>query len=383
MADNFTEVSTQSWLGRIGNSIKGILFGLLLIGGAVLLLWWNEGRAVSRIKALREGSQVVVPVGSDRVDASTDGKLVHMTGVAQTGETLSDVEFGVSTNALKLERVAEMYQWTETKKSETTKNLGGSTSTTTTYDYKKDWQTHHVDSSQFKHPEGHANPLALPFQGRQLVAGKITIGAFTLNQSLVNTISAAAELPIITTDKLPAAVKTRSELVDGKIYIGTNAAAPQIGDQRISFKVTGATPISLVSRQVQNTFEPYRTKNGAPVELLQVGTFSAEEMFAHAKEMNRLLTWGLRALGWILMYAGFALIFQPLVVLADVLPFLGDLAGVGTSLIAFLLASPGALLVVALAWIYYRPVLGILLLAGATAIIVVLIRKLKKPTPAS
>ena len=119
------------------------------------------------------------------------------------------------------------------------------------------------------------------------------------------------------------------------------------------------------------------------MELLQVGTFSADEMFAHAKEMNRLLTWGLRALGWLLMFAGFASIFQPLVVLADVLPFLGDLAGVGTSLIAFLLATPGTLLVVALAWIYYRPVLGILLLAGATAITVVLIRKLKKQKPAS
>jgi len=383
MADNFTEVSSQSWLGRIGDSIKGIAFGFLLIFGAVILLWWNEGRAVQRIRALKEGSQVVVPVGSDRVEASQEGKLVHMTGVALTSETLTDAEFGVSTNALKLERIAEMYQWIETKKTETTKNLGGSTTTTTTYDYKKDWQPHHVDSSQFKHPEGHANPLALPFQGSKLVASKITIGAFTLSQSLVGKINAAVAFPISTADKLPAALKPRSELADGKIYIGTNAAVPQIGDQRISFQVTGATPISLVARQVQTTFEPYRTKNGATVELLQVGTFSADEMFAHAKEMNRLLTWGLRALGWLLMFAGFASIFQPLVVLADVLPFLGDLAGVGTSLIAFLLATPGTLLVVALAWIYYRPILGILLLAGATTITVVLVRKLQKPKPAN
>jgi len=56
---------------------------------------------------------------------------------------------------------------------------------------------------------------------------------------------------------------------------------------------------------------------------------------------------------------------------------------VGTSLIAFLLATPGTLLVVALAWIYYRPILGILLLASATAITVVLIRKLQKPKPAN
>jgi hypothetical protein len=55
----------------------------------------------------------------------------------------------------------------------------------------------------------------------------------------------------------------------------------------------------------------------------------------------------------------------------------------GTGLLSFLLATPGTLLVVALAWIYYRPLLGILLLAAAVAIPVVLIRKFKKPTPAS
>ena len=381
MPDTFTEVTSQSWLGRIGNSIKGIFFGLLLIAGAVLLLWWNEGRAVTRIKALREGSHVVVPVGSYQVDAANEGKLVHMTGTAITGETLSDAEFGVTTNALKLERVAEMYQWTETKKNQTTKNLGGSTTTTTTYDYAKNWQPRRVDSSQFKQPEGHANPLAMPYQERDLVAGKITVGAFTLSKSLIGKIGGAVAFPVTATDALPAPLKARSALLDGKLYIGTNAAAPQIGDQRISFKVTGATPVSLIARQVQNTFEPYRTKNGATVELLQVGTFSADEMFAHAKEMNMLLTWGLRLLGWLLMFFGFMLIFQPLLVLADVLPFLGGLVGMGTSLIAFLLATPGAILVVAVAWIVYRPVLGILLLAAAVAIPVVLVRKFKKPTP--
>jgi len=382
MADNFSEVTSQSWFSRIGGAIKGIFFGLLLIAGAVMLLWWNEGRAVRRIKALREGSHVVVPVGSDRVDAGNEGKLVHMTGLAITGETLSDAEFGVTTNALKLERVAEMYQWTEQKKSETTKNLGGSTTTTTTYDYTKNWQPHRVDSGQFKHPEGHANPLAMPFQERHLVAGKVTVGAFTLSQSLVGKIGGAVALPVTSADALPAPLKARSQLVDGKIYIGTNVATPQIGDQRISFKVTGATPVSLVSRQVQNTFEPYRTKNGALVELLQVGTVSADEMFAHAKEMNMLLTWGLRLLGWLLMFAGFAMVFNPLVVLADVVPFLGGLVGMGTSLIAFLLATPGALVVVAVAWIVYRPLLGGALIIAAGGLVVLITKKLKKRTPA-
>jgi ABC-type antimicrobial peptide transport system permease subunit len=62
----------------------------------------------------------------------------------------------------------------------------------------------------------------------------------------------------------------------------------------------------------------------------------------------------------------------------DVLPFLGNLVGMGTGLLAFLLATPSSLLVVALPWIYYRPVLAILLLAGAVAIPVILARKFKK-----
>jgi len=292
MADNFTEVTSQSWLSRIGNSIKGIAFGFLLIVGAVILLWWNEGRAVRRIKALKEGSHVVVPVGSDRVDAGNDRKLVYMTGVALTGDVLTDAEFGVTTNALKLERVAEMYQWTETQKQQTTKNLGGSTTTTTTYDYHPSWQRVCVNSGSFKHPEGHQNPPAMNYDSRKLVASPITIGAFTLSQTLVGKIGGGAALPLTSSNSLPVALKGRCQLMNGGVYIGTNTATPQIGDQRISFRVTGFTPVSLVARQIQNTFEPYQTKSGGTVELLQVGTFSADEMFAHAKELNRLLTWG-------------------------------------------------------------------------------------------
>jgi hypothetical protein len=382
MPDTFNEVTSESWFGRIGSSIKGIFFGLLLLVAAVILLWWNEGRAVSRSKALQEGSHVAVSVAVETVDVGNEGKLVHITGTAATAETLADVEFGVTAKALKLERVVETYQWIEEQKNETTKNLGGSSTTTTTYNYQKSWESRLVDSSRFKHPEDHANPPATGYQARELVAGKITVGAFTLSPSLVGKIGGAVALPVANAEALPTPLKARSTLMDGKIYIGTNSAAPQIGDQRISFRVIGETPVSLVARQVRNTFEPYRTKSGTTMELLQVGTFSADEMFAHAKDMNSLMTWGLRVLGWFSMFLGFVLIFQPLVVLVDVLPFLGRLAGMGTGLLAFLLATPGTLLIVALAWIYFRPLLGLLLLAGTIAFVVVLILKLKKPMPA-
>src|ERR1017187_8760795 len=114
--DKLTEVTTQSWFGRIGESIKGILVGLLLVAGAVILLLWNEGRAIKRAKTLSEGAKGVVTVSTDRIEPANEGKLVHLIGMATTTEKLADPEFGVSATALKIRRIAEMYQWKESER---------------------------------------------------------------------------------------------------------------------------------------------------------------------------------------------------------------------------------------------------------------------------
>ena len=66
------------------------------------------------------------------------------------------------------------------------------------------------------------------------------------------------------------------------------------------------------------------------------------------------------------MFFGFSFIFKPLAVVADVLPLAGTIVGVGTGIFAFLLAAPLSLITISIAWIFYRPLIGIplLLLAG-------------------
>jgi hypothetical protein len=44
--DRFSEPSRESWFGRIGGAIKGVLVGLTLFLVAFPILFWNEGRAV-------------------------------------------------------------------------------------------------------------------------------------------------------------------------------------------------------------------------------------------------------------------------------------------------------------------------------------------------
>ncbi len=46
--DTFNEVSRQSWFSRLGDAVKGIVFGVVLVGLSLAVLFWNEGRAVKR-----------------------------------------------------------------------------------------------------------------------------------------------------------------------------------------------------------------------------------------------------------------------------------------------------------------------------------------------
>src|SRR3982751_6482704 len=104
-----TEVTSQSWLGRIKESFKGILIGIVFFIASFPILWFNEGRAVRTEKSLKEGQGAVVSVQNDHVDPANEHKLVHMSGRAITAETLSDPEFLIARNAIKLKRTVEMY----------------------------------------------------------------------------------------------------------------------------------------------------------------------------------------------------------------------------------------------------------------------------------
>lgn len=101
-------------------------------------------------------------------------------------------------------------------------------------------------------------------------------------------------------------------------------------------------------------------------------------MFAAAKSENNLMTWLLRGLGAFLMFLGLVFIFQPFKVLADVLPLAGRIVGAGTGLIALLLAGVGSTLTISLAWLWYRPLLGVSILIVTVVCMVLIIRALSK-----
>ena len=146
-----TETTTESWGSRLGGSIRGVIIGLALFVGGFPVLFWNEGNSVKTAKAIDEGEGACIAVDSNaQVDAEYEGKLVHMTGKADTKDVLSDATFGVSATAIKLKREVEMYQWVEESRTSEKKKMGGSVEKVTTYTYKKEWSSHAIDSGDFK-----------------------------------------------------------------------------------------------------------------------------------------------------------------------------------------------------------------------------------------
>lgn len=158
-----------------------------------------------------------------------------------------------------------------------------------------------------------------------------------------------------------------------------NPGAPQVGDVRISWSYVPETmPISIVACQNAGTFSPYVAENGYTVDLMQMGIKSKELMFQNAKDNNSMWTWVWRIVGWLMMYIGLKMILAPISVMADVLPVLGNIVEFGIGIIAFFVSAVVALVIIAIAWIFYRPILGILILAAAIGLVVLLIKKKKK-----
>lgn len=375
--DSYTEVTSQSWGSRIGGAFKGILLGIILFFVAFPFLFWNEGRAVKTYKTLQEGGKTVIEVAADSVDAANEGKLIHVSGLANTEATLVDPDFGVSATALRLNRNVEMYQWKESSKSNTKKKLGGGTETVTEYTYSKAWSSRLVNAENFKKPEDHQNPDSMLFDSTEQIADQVDLGAFTLSPSLVERISEFEPLAVPGDTAVPAGLEDTAMLYKSGFYIGTNPASPQVGDLRVTFEVVKPLEVSVIAKQRGTTFAPYTTKTRGTLELLQTGVHTADEMIQMAQDSNKMLTWFLRLVGFILMLGGLNLVFKPLSVVADVLPIAGTIVGAGTGLISFLVAALGSLITIAIAWIVYRPLLGIALIVIAVGVAVALRGKLK------
>jgi hypothetical protein len=358
-SDSFTETSTEGWGSRLGGSLVAALIGLVLVPAAIVLMYWNEGRAVDAIRALDRGATSIVEVNAAAVDPATNAKLVHVIGMLQPSTPAKDPVFGVTADGLvRLTRSVEMYQWKEETSTTSQQNVGGSKTTQTTYNYRREWSAQPIDSGHFKVPGGHQNP---PMQQRSATfdGAGVKVGAWQVDPSVLDKVSAFT--PVRAQSPPPSGYQVSG---DG-FYHGQDPGQPAIGDERVNFTGVPAQTVSVAAAQASGVLTAFRDANGYTIALAEPGVVSADVLFHDEKKSEGVLTWILRGVGFVLMLIGFVCMTRPLTMLFAVLPFLESLVGAGAFLVALTLAVPVTLLTISIAWIVHRPLIGGLLLVGA------------------
>lgn len=335
------------------------------------------------------------------------------------------------TGGLRLRSTCEVYQCeqqvSEKKKKD---NLGGGETTTKTYSYSKKWSKFQIDSSGFKEA-GHRNSIAiagLKVGDEEVVNGTVKYGeGFYLPRVLVTTLNNWLGGDSLVNGPLQAFSCTFEK--SDNWYYYPKRPTPEVGDIRVRFEYVPDGPVSVLALQTQDkerpgaTFLPYRlvsrglcgtlTGEALQAALEQQGRKEPEQLyeedacragplaclccccnlitrcFSHlappqvfaawhghkskAECMESLqmqgimLKWGLRLLSWVLLYAACYMLFEPLIVILDIIPFLGKYISSGTSwilaVVILLITAVLATIVISLAYLLYHPLMALVCLA--------------------
>ena len=385
----YQEVTTTGYGTRVGNSFKAIGSGILLFCIGTALLWWNEGRAVKTEKMLDEaGSAYVEMENPNKKDASLEGELICGTALATTEDSLIDKDFGVGAKAIALTRRVEYYQWVEHAQEKREDKLGGKEVTTTTYTYTKEWTSRPVESAQFKDPAyQNKNMVLTTVEEAEQYAENVSWGAYKLNESLIHSIRSNEGLDLAIAEdllkqldksaqtayerfygvndsinKAMAAAENKKDLeyvhqAGNILYYGRVPGSPEVGDVRVTFEKVVPAKVTVMAVVDGDTFKPFKAKNGKRFQTLVI--------IEAQKEANNMFLWILRIVGILMVIGGLKGIFGFLETILKVVPFIAGIFGWGVGIVCTVIGVVWSLIVIAIAWLFYRPLLGISLLVIA------------------
>ena len=395
----YTETTYTGYGTRVKNSFKAIGTGFMLFLAGTALLWWNEGRAVKTNDMLNEAeAATVVMENPSKLDNSLEGELVCATALATTEDSLIDQQFGFGVKAIAIKRTVRYYQVQEKSKQEKKDKIGGGEETVTTYTYNRGWVTTPINSEGFHDPGYRKINFVLTTVPQEDVwAQNVTFGAYTLPESLIRSITSTEPLkPVIAQDRMEsmnedarhAALRNYSSsklgnvakshnaevgqfihVTGNELYFGMTPSSPAVGDVKVTFEKVVPAKVTLIAKVNGNTFEPYKAKNGYTFQTLVMGEKDAAEIYEGEHDMNNIMLWAFRIIGILMVIGGLKGIFGFLETLLKVLPFIANILGWGVGVICTVVGVVWGLIVIAIAWLFYRPLLGITLLVVAGLLI--------------
>ncbi|XP_053688087.1 transmembrane protein 43 homolog [Sabethes cyaneus] len=331
---------------------------LLALASAIAgssLLMWNETKAIGRALSLEEALNGAITVDDNipYVEAY-EGKVIHLKGLLVTGEPLTEPDYNIEVQAVKLRRHVEMYQWKE----EYVENHFGnsdpnSQSDDRSYYYTRDWWDDLIDSRSFYIRSGHHNPTTFPLESKTYVSDRVHIGQYELDDALKERFN---NFVGVSSDTRP---KNSTIKVHGGFYYHCHDLLyPAVGDIRVWFSYAGLedSAYTVVGKLENGRITSYKSSYSENILLLYPGEISLHNVFKLQNRSEQVTAWGHRLVGWILLY--FATFFA-----TSALRRISGQSIPNVSVSTYLVVSLSqGMMIIALVYTAYRPMLSFVLL---------------------
>ena len=149
------------------------------------------------------------------------------------------------------------------------------------------------------------------------------------------------------------------------LYYGRVPGSPEVGDVRVTFEKVVPAKVTVMAVVDGDSFKPFKAKNGKRFQTLVMGKKSGDEIIEAEKEANSAILWILRIVGILMVIGGLKGIFGFIETILKVVPFIAGIFGWGVGIVCTVIGVVWSLIVIAIAWLFYRPLLGISLLVLA------------------
>lgn len=268
------------------------VFGIVFIICAVLLFIWSENKFIDKLVQIDNISNKCTFIKSTSVDSKNDGKLVATNGYIILNDDLVDSLFNVSIRTSKLERVVEMYQYSEVQEDPTDES----------YTYETAWYTEIIDSSKFKNSE-YKNPASMLYENKTYY-NDTYLGAFKLTNDQIDKLGTKSRYLDLDSD---FASKNNLNISNEYYTTSEDIDLPEVGDIRISFRYNSSSSVSVLAMQKEITFDDYKLGNQL-INKIYNEKLTKDEIINKSYDINTLSSMIFRIISLVLCVIGVVLL---------------------------------------------------------------------------
>ena len=368
MTDQINETTAMTNNQRVVGSIIGMILGPILFLGSFPLLFWNEGRVDLSLIAT---TATEISAEAFSADKSLNGKLILATGILNVDASIGDSLFLKPDKFIAIRRKSEMYSWKERKRTETQTESDGSKAIKTIYNYDTEWTEEPMSLDPFRVMKDRDNPKK-GIGNFTKTAQNATLGVYDFDVSSI-------KLPFIglNLNNQNVQLSQKAKLEGDYIFVSKSGNSsfsnPQVGDLRISYEVVNSGIESTIFGKLDGfRISPYSIGKNSVLYRILPGT--REEALTEFHSEYVITLWMFRVVGFLMMFVGMAILFEPISALLNIIPSLGVLKrGLVWAVSFFTTLMLVISLVIILSFLHSIITLIALLIAGLITVFIVMV----------